>query len=98
TSFTQEILPPRYEVVAGDRRIRGALAGSYASVDTGELLALIGSAGLLEISVRDGSAAAMLGLDRDAPLIVRPFAPWLTSGATPGARPPPPRTPPSTPR
>jgi S-adenosylmethionine hydrolase len=73
TSFTQDVLPPRFEVVVGDRRIRGGPAHHYQAVDTGELLAVIGSAGLLELSVRDGSAAMMLGLDRDAPVVVRPF-------------------------
>ena len=74
TSFAQEHLPPRFEVVAGDRRIRGG-AASYQAVDTGELLAVIGSSGLLELAVRDGSAALMLGLGRDAPVVVRSFAP-----------------------
>jgi len=73
TSFTPELLPPRFEVVVGDRRIRGGLAHSYQAVDTGELLAVVGSAGLLELSVRDGSAAMMLGLERDAPVVLRAF-------------------------
>jgi hypothetical protein len=75
TSLTPDLLPPRFEVVVGDRRIRGGLAANYQSVETGDLLAVVGSAGLLELSVRDGSAALMLGLERDAPVVVRPFAP-----------------------
>ena len=37
---------------------------TYADVSPGELLALVGSADLLEVSVRDGSAAAALGAGR----------------------------------
>lgn len=40
----------------------GPLRQKYADVATGEPLALIGSSGLLEIAVRDGSAARVLGL------------------------------------
>ncbi len=42
----------------------GRLRGSYSDVAPGELLALVGSAGTLEISVRDDSAAARLGVGR----------------------------------
>jgi S-adenosyl-L-methionine hydrolase (adenosine-forming) len=44
-----------FKVYAGS--IRG-LSESYASVEPGKLLALAGSAGFIEISVRDGNAAA----------------------------------------
>jgi S-adenosyl-L-methionine hydrolase (adenosine-forming) len=40
----------------------GRLDKTYADVPPGELLLLIGSAGLLEIAVREGSAAEKLGL------------------------------------
>jgi S-adenosylmethionine hydrolase len=43
---------------------------TYAEAAPGELLALIGSAGLLEISLNGGSAARALGLDRRAPVVV----------------------------
>jgi S-adenosylmethionine hydrolase len=43
---------------------------TYADVGPGRLLALIGSAGLLEVSVNGGSAARMLGIERRAPVIV----------------------------
>lgn len=75
TSFRSEHLPPRFEVVAGNRKIRGGASRSYQDVDTGDLLAVLGSAGLLELAVRDGNAALMLGLERDAPVVVRPFGP-----------------------
>lgn len=42
------------------------LRTTYGDVAPGELLALIGSLGFLEISVRDGSAAARLGVGRGA--------------------------------
>jgi S-adenosylmethionine hydrolase len=52
-------LPPRFHA-----RVRGVAAPSghfYAAVAPGEPIALVGSAGLLEISVRDGSAAHTIG-------------------------------------
>jgi S-adenosylmethionine hydrolase len=46
------------------------LAKSYASVERGAPLAIVGSYGLVEIAVRDGSAAATLGLARGAAVVV----------------------------
>jgi S-adenosylmethionine hydrolase len=48
-----------------------ALGGTYCDVAPGELLALIGSAGLLEIACNQGSAAARLRAGRDAPVLLR---------------------------
>ena len=48
----------------------GPVRRTYGDVEGGELLALIGSVGLLEVSVRDGSAAARLGADRGAEVVV----------------------------
>jgi hypothetical protein len=42
----------------------GPVRGAYSDVATGELVGLIGSAGMLEVAVRDGSAAARLGIGR----------------------------------
>jgi S-adenosyl-L-methionine hydrolase (adenosine-forming) len=39
---------------------------TYGSVGTGELLALVGSAGFIEVAIRDGSAAAVLSLGKGA--------------------------------
>ncbi len=50
------------------------LAPTYASVPSGGLLALIDSAGTVEVAVRDGSAAEHLGLARGAPILVRSAA------------------------
>ena len=47
----------------------------YADVAPGTPVALVGSNGLLEIAVRDGSAAERLGLRRGAPVVLRTGAP-----------------------
>jgi hypothetical protein len=47
-------------VKIGERQIVG-LAHTFADRAPGELLALVGSSGYVEIAVRDGSAAQMLG-------------------------------------
>jgi hypothetical protein len=44
---------------------------TYGDVTEGELLALIGSHGLLEVAVRGGSAARTLGIGRGAPVTLR---------------------------
>jgi S-adenosyl-L-methionine hydrolase (adenosine-forming) len=60
----------------GDVRVRiGGTAllvrRTYANVEPGELVALIGSSGYLEIAVRDGSAAERLGMDVGAPVEIQ---------------------------
>ncbi|RUA17944.1 MAG: hypothetical protein DSY55_01145 [Clostridia bacterium] len=45
---------------------------TYAYADEGELFALIGSQGFLEIAMRNGHAAQRLGVDRCDPVIARP--------------------------
>ena len=55
-------------VEAGGLRL--PLARTYGDVADGEALALIGSADLLEVAVRDGSAAAALGLERGSEVAV----------------------------
>ena len=47
------------------------LAGTYSDVGEGELVAVIGSSGLVEIAVRDGSAAKMLSASRGEPVVMR---------------------------
>lgn len=51
----------RWKVVVGKRRIVG-LSSTYASAARGDLIALIGSHGFLEIAVREGSAARIAHL------------------------------------
>jgi S-adenosyl-L-methionine hydrolase (adenosine-forming) len=45
---------------------------TYAEVATGELVAVVGSSGLLEIAVRDGNAASRLALSRGTPVRLVP--------------------------
>lgn len=49
----------------------GPVRCTYGDVEPGALLALVGSAELLEVSVRDGSAADRLGVGRGAEVVVR---------------------------
>ena len=58
------------EVLVGGRAL--ALRRVYADVAPGNPVALTGSNGLIEIAVRDGSAAHSLGLRRGAPVVLRP--------------------------
>jgi len=45
---------------------------SYTSVPSGQIVVVIGSAGTLEISVRDGNASERLSVGRGEPVSVRP--------------------------
>lgn len=55
-------------VVVRDRRCR--MVETYASAAPGELIALVNSFDRLEIAVREGSAAELLGVTRGAPVRV----------------------------
>ncbi|HEX6943834.1 MAG TPA: SAM hydroxide adenosyltransferase, partial [Gemmatimonadaceae bacterium] len=57
------------EVRIGSRDI--PLQRTYADVSPGEVVALVGSSGLIEIAVRDGNAAQTLGLTRGSVVRVR---------------------------
>ena len=57
------------EVIVAGRPAR--LVRTYGEGTPGEVLALVGSSGRLEIAVREGSAADALGLARGAPVVVR---------------------------
>lgn len=59
---------PPASVRVGRRRL--PLARTYSDVPAGKPLALIGSSGLLEIAVRDGSAARGLGIRVGHPVII----------------------------
>lgn len=67
TNLSEDMLTERRHVLVriGQRRIRG-VRQSYSQAKPGELLALIGSTGCLEISVNLGSAAKTLGLGKGA--------------------------------
>jgi S-adenosylmethionine hydrolase len=60
------------------------VVGTYADLEAGSLGALVGSRGRLEVVVRDGSAAARLGIARGAPVRVsrRSSLPPRMSGRT----------------
>lgn len=61
--------PARWRIEAGGREI--ALCGTYAEVRSGDALGLVDSFGSIEIAVRDGNAAAELGLGRGSRLTLR---------------------------
>ena len=59
----------------GQVRVAGltlALRRTYADAGAGEAIALVGSSGLVEVAVRDGSAAALLGLARGSSVVLLP--------------------------
>lgn len=61
-----------FEVTVGFRTIE-KLARSYAGMPPGELFAIIGSSGYLEISANQESAARKLGCETGAPVEIRFF-------------------------
>ncbi len=68
--WQEEKAATRVVVEAGGRTVEG-VRGAYGEVAPGELLAVVGSAGCLELAVNMGSAAAELRLGRGAALTVR---------------------------
>jgi S-adenosylmethionine hydrolase len=63
--------PERSIVVhLGERTVRG-LVDHYAAAEPGQLLALVGSSGLLEVAVREGNAAEKLVAGTGIPVRVR---------------------------
>src|SRR5207244_4531817 len=62
TNISARDLPERFQVRLRERVI--ASGTHYAAVSRGELIALVGSAGLLEISARGASAAEITGVTR----------------------------------
>lgn len=78
TSIREEDLAgaPVGEIQVGERRARWVR--TYGEGARGELLALVGSGGRVEIAVREESAAALLGRARGAPV-------RLVLGRAPGA-------------
>ena len=65
TNVPGDWVPAGARISIGGRDV-GPLQRTYGDVDVGEVVALVGSIGLLEISVRDGSAAKMLQAGRGA--------------------------------
>lgn len=71
TNLPNDDLPPSPQVLISGVTVP-TLSPSYDAVGPGELLAILGSAGTVEIAVRDGSASERLGVDRDDGVEVRP--------------------------
>ena len=61
TNLPVELLPADAAVTVGDHPI-GPVRRTYQDVPSGSALALVGSSGLLEIAMRDGSASTRLNL------------------------------------
>lgn len=79
TTIPAEVLDDEVREVRVGGRSVGGLRKTYGDVAPGEALALIGSSGLLEIAVREGSAREVLGLrvgDR-VEVIAGPFSPVI---------------------
>lgn len=74
------IRPDQVSVTAGGVRIQG-LSRTFSDVGRGELVAYVGSSGHLEIAVRDGSAAARLGVRIGDPIHVKGAAAELLLGS-----------------
>lgn len=76
TNLTPEDVPQvvtagaRFKIIAGSREL-DTLAQNYAQGAPGEVLALIGSSGFLEIAVNKGNAAKTLGLNRGSEVTVQ---------------------------
>ena len=66
------LVAPRGGAVEIAGRRLGVLKRTYADAPPGLPIALIGSSGLVEIALRDGSAARALSAGRGAPVLLRP--------------------------
>ena len=62
--------PASLQIVHGKQQVTG-LTSAYASLPDGQVLALIGSRGYLELAVAKGNAALILGTEVDDPVWVR---------------------------
>ncbi|MBM4461956.1 MAG: SAM-dependent chlorinase/fluorinase [Chloroflexi bacterium] len=57
----QDLRPGRFHLQIAGRRIE-SLAATYANAEIDQLHAVVGSSGYVEVAVRNGSAAALLGV------------------------------------
>ena len=62
TNIPSALLQDKHTARIADRIVN--VVGTYSDVESGELLALINSDGMVEVAVRDGNAAATLGVGR----------------------------------
>jgi len=72
TNLPGAVLPARFRVQLGSTVIEDAPHAHYQAVAPGAPLSLVGSTGLLEVSVRDGSAAEVLGAGRGVRVRIEP--------------------------
>jgi hypothetical protein len=75
---------PDARVRAGERDV-GPLRRTFGDVERGQPLAFAGSGGTVEIAVREGSAARLLGLAVGAAVRVTSASPRTGSGSAPAA-------------
>ncbi|MGI9147007.1 MAG: SAM hydrolase/SAM-dependent halogenase family protein [Chloroflexota bacterium] len=68
TNLAAQNLPPGLQVRVGEHI--APWAAHYAAVEPGALLVLVGSAGLLEVSARNASAATITGATRGTPVSI----------------------------
>src|SRR5918911_726602 len=66
------LVAPRGGTVEIGGRVVGPLGRTYSDVRSGELVAVVGSSGLVEIAVRDGHAASALSAARGVRVTLRP--------------------------
>jgi S-adenosylmethionine hydrolase len=68
----------RVDIASRSLEVRRA----YSDVSAGELTALVGSLGFVEVAIRDGSAATSLAVGRGAPVLFHPpvAGPFPTAG------------------
>jgi S-adenosylmethionine hydrolase len=73
TSLAAELVPAgaQIEVVGREGTFHPVIGKTFTDVAPGALVAYIGSSGLLEIGLRDGSAASMTGAGRGSPVRLR---------------------------
>jgi len=71
-TLVTNLVAPRGGTVEIAGRSVGPLQRTYSDVASGAPLALVGSSGLVEIAVRDGSAARELSAGRGTPVLLRP--------------------------
>jgi len=67
-NLISDLKPGPVRVIVAEREI--AVRRTYEDVPPGALVAYVGSAGTIEIAVREGSAAEALGVGRGAPVAV----------------------------
>lgn len=68
-----DVLTHSIELRAGLERIT-RLASTYAGTEIGELFAIVGSSGYIEVAVNQGSAAKLLGIAAGSPIELEIFA------------------------